>query len=490
MWRAINELTGKSAKLENTPINDITCGELNTHFTTIKERTIKNDKSHLNDLEPLIEYCKTKSIQSSCFIPLIGVHEVYQAVLQLKSTRTCGIDLIDSKILKLSAHLISETLTYIYNLCISKSTFPKIFKQAKVIPIHKANNRKDPNNYRPISILSNLSKPLEHHIHTHTMKHLEKYKLIHQNQSGFRTNHSCQTALISMVDHWLSQINLNRYCAALFVDFSKAFDIIDRNLLLKKLDLYGIQNNTLNLFRSFLFDRQQTVKCNNSFSSMLHTDYGVPQGSILGPLLFSLYINDLPLYISSNCDLFADDTTLHSSHGNLESLSVQMQSNVDQLIEWTELNHMALNSDKTKFMLITTRQKRQNIKKQFEPLVIDNHTIKEVDSHKLLGLIIDNNLSWAAHTTYIRNQIAKKTYALSRIKNVLNAHCRKLFFFAHIQSTLDYASSVWDNCSDQNMKQIRSIHRRSLKVITAKKKILPEDYRSNKILPLAKRHKI
>ena len=198
------------------------------------------------------------------------------------------------------------------------------------------------------------------------MAHIEKYKLLHPNQSGFRPHHSCHTALISMVDHWLSQINANKHCAALFVDFSKAFDVIDRTLLLKKLYLYGFQDSLLDLISSFLCDRKQAVHLNNNSSNMLISNFGVPQGSILGPLHFSVYINDLPLYIQNTCDLFADDTTIYSSNNNLESLSIQMQSNANLLTNWTKLNHMALNPNKTKYMLITTIQKRQNIKKIFQ----------------------------------------------------------------------------------------------------------------------------
>ena len=164
-----------------------------------------------------------------------------------------------------------------------------------------------------------------------------------------------------------------------------------------------------------------------------------------------------------------------------------MQSHANLLTNWTKLNHMALNPNKTKYMLITTRQKRQNIKKSFNPIIIDKTAIKEVNSHKLLGLTIDNNLSWANHITNICNQISKKVFVLSRIKHILNPQSRKLYFFAHIQSIIDYASTIWDNCSDINLKPLRSLHRRSLKLITSKKKIQPEDYHKTNILPLSKR---
>ena len=233
-----------------------------------------------------------------------------------------------------------------YNLCIDKNCFPSKFKQAKVVPIYKSGDTADPSNYRPISILSFLSKPLEKHIYKSVYAYLNNNSLIHENQSGFRQNHSCHTALIQMVDNLLSNINLNEFTGILFVDFAKAFDVIDHSLLLRKLELYRLPPMFLKLMSSFLSNRKQLVSINNSSSNFQPIKYGVPQGSVLGPLLFLLYINDLPCFVQCLCEMFADDTSLQSHDSDPSKLSTKLQHGIDRLVTWSELNHMALNAQK------------------------------------------------------------------------------------------------------------------------------------------------
>ena len=224
---------------------------------------------------------------------------------------------------------------------------------------------------------------------------------------------------------------------------------------------------------------------NTSTSAFHPVKYGVPQGSILGPLLFSIFINDLPLFIKTLCELFADDTTIHTSHSDITHVSTTLQENVDRLVEWSELNHMALNPDKTKCMLITTRQKRQNLPVKLPPIHIANKVVEEVDSHKVLGVIIDNNLSWSNHISSLCKKLSKKVYQFTKIKHFLNYHSKKMFFHAHVQSVIDYASTLWDNASANTLKPLSSLHRRAVKIILNKSTSLTSsDYKTLNILPL------
>ena len=220
----------------------------------------------------------------------------------------------------------------------------------------------------------------------------------------------------TLVDIFYKNIKKKKeeFTGVLFVDFAKAFDVIDHDLLLRKLTLYGLSNDTLHLISSFLSNREQLVCINTIKSDFLPVKYGIPQGSVLGPLLFSLYINDLPLFIKALCELFADDTTIHSSHSNLNNLLLSLQESINNLLQWTELNHMSLNSYKTKYMTITIRQKRQNISSRM-PLYIGNEKIVEVATHKVLGVSIDNNLSWTNHVNELTKRVSQKLYQLAKI---------------------------------------------------------------------------
>ena len=288
--------------------------------------------------------------------------DVSKSLWALKQSCTRDLDGFDGRILKLACPVIVETLTYLYNLCIDKNCFPSKFKQAKVVPIYKSGDTADPSNYRPISILSFLSKPLEKHIYKSLYAYLNNNSFIHENRSGFRQNHSCHTALIQLVDNLLTNINLNEFTGILFVDFAKAFDVIDHTLLLRKLELYRLPPMFLRLMSSFLSNRKQLVSINNSSSTFQPIKYGVPQGSVLGPLLFfTIYINDLPCFVQCLCEMFADDTSLQSHDSDTSKLTIKLQRGIDRLVTWSELNHMALNAQKTKCMYVSARQKKTKI---------------------------------------------------------------------------------------------------------------------------------
>ena len=483
IWNAIHSLSGKkTAALTNS--TELSADSLNRHFTTVTDKIITGDHTKDNDLLLLKKYCESKNICSENHINFLSVHEVYKEITSLKDSRARGIDDLDIKILKIAAPVVSEHLTYIYNLCIDKCYFPQAFKDAKIIPLFKSGTPTDPCNYRPISILSTLSKPLEKHIKQSLLFHFTRYDLFHPNQSGFRKNHSCHTALTNLVEQWHSNINKDQFTGVVFVDFAKAFDVIDHNLLVKKLALYGLDPKTVKLLSSFLINRRQKVYQNQTSSQFMAINYGVPQGSILGPILFSVYINDLPLHISCACDLFADDTTLHNTNKHANTACADLQKDIKKLETWTKLNHMALHPQKSKFMLITTRQKRQNIKYKLKDLSIDGTLLEEVDSHKILGLTIDKNLSWSNHASSLSKKLSRKVFQLNRIKHFLDQHTRRLFFHAYILPDIDYASTCWDLASQNCLKPLFRMYKRSIKLILLKSSsLLPVDYKELNILP-------
>ena len=485
IWRAINMLTNKHIAKSQKVITEITPDQFNDHFANIASKVISKDSSEENDLSQLLQYINSKDIKYPFQMEPITTQDVSKSISLLKTSCTRDLDGLDSKILKMAKPIIIDSLTYLYNLCIDKNTFPIKFKEAKVIPLHKSGETSDPSNYRPISILSVLSKPLERHIKTHLYSYLSKNNLLHEDQSGFRKHHSCNTALIQLIDNLLLSINENKFAGILFVDFKKAFDVISHALLLRKLKLYNLPPEFIKFLSSFLSNRKQLTVVNNKTSTPLPIEHGVPQGSVLGPILFSIYVNDLPCHIDSRSEMFADDTSLYDSDFDPSKLSSKLQNSVNSLVTWTYQNHMSLNAVKTKCMFVCARQKRQKMKYPFPPLFIENKEIEQVDSHKILGVMIDKNLTWSEHTTYLGKNISKKVFQLRKIKHLLDKRSRKLFFDGHILSLVDYGSSIWGNSSDTNLKLINRMYKKAIKLILLKSTSLSvNDYKSINSLTL------
>ena len=221
-----------------------------------------------------------------------------------------------------------------------------------------------------------------------------------------------------------------------------------------------------------------------SKSIMQEIKYGVPQGSLLGPILFSIYVNDLPLHIPDLCELFCDDT-IHTSHHDLLSVFKSLQNCIDKLTKWSHFNHMSLNPHKTKLMIITTRQKRQNITTELPTLCIAEEPVEIVDSHRVLGVMIDNNLSWHSHVNYMSKTLSKKVYRLCRIKHFLNPHARRLFFHAHILSCIRYCSTLFHSASENATKPVVRIYKGAIKAVLLKSSSLTtSDYKDLDIFPL------
>ena len=483
IWRAVNQLSGKKTA-STASKSELSVEDMNSHFSHVAEKIIDIDHTDSNELLLLKEFCASKNVKNDFSFTFMAVHDVCRELSSLKQSKSRGLDELDSNILRISAPIVAEHLTYIYNLCIEKCIYPQAFKDAKVLPLFKSGDPNNCSNYRPISLLSILSKPLEKHLKQMIQIHFDSHQLLHPNQSGFRKKHSCHTALTNLIEQWHMNINNNLFTGSLFVDFAKAFDTIDHGLLLRKLVLYRLSSTSVKLISSFLSNRRQLVYQECKTSSLSYIKYGVPQGSVLGPILFTNYINGLPLSISCPSELFADDTTLHNKDKSAESVINNLQEDVNNLVTWTEHNHMALHPKKSKCMLITTRQKRQNIKSDLPNIKVRENIIELVDSHTILGLRIDHNLSWMSHASVLTRKLSKKLFQLKRIKHFLDIPTRKLFFHAYMQPDFDYVSTAWDHASKNCLRHLESIYKRAIKLILLKSSSLSIlDYKSIDILP-------
>ena len=470
LWKGINKISQKS---RSKPCNHYAWSphSFNDHFIHLAESVLNNDKicSDNYHLSPaLINFCNSKLSKNISFeIPLLGVHEVGMLITNMKNKKSMGPDGISPSLLKLSLPYVVESLTFIYNLCIKHSIVPPSLKTAQVLPLPKSKDISELNNFRPISLLSVLSKPFERHIHKNLMEYLEKHSLFYTFQSGFRPHHSCQSALTHQCDTWLSAVNQHKLTGAVFLDLKKAFDLVNHEILAKKLSVYLRNPISQSLLESYLDNRSQYVFCNGSASSTKMVSRGVPQGSVLGPLLFCIFINDLPLSISDplvSCDLFADDTSLHSSAANVSIVQNSLQKGLDDVSKWCNLNQMVIHPQKTKCMMITSRQKHQLCHLTLN-LSIDNNPIEQVNSHKVLGTIIDDQLSWKKQIDSLCKKLSRSLYLLNRLKIYIDSDARKIFFNAHCLSHINYASTVWSGAAQDHLKKLNSLYKRATKII-------------------------
>ena len=280
--------------------------------------------------------------------------------------------------------MIYTPLCHLINVSIETGVFPAELKIGKLTPIFQKGNTYDPGNYKPMSILPTISKIVERHVASELKDFLHEHELINVHQSGSRQFHSCQTALTKMTDLWLKDIDDGNLTGATFIDFKKSFDWVDHKLLLKKLALYKFDESTLLWFKSYLSNRKQSVHVGGSKSKYLDVVSGVPQESVLGPLLFLVYINDLPLHVEkSKLDMFADDVTLHSSSADMNVIENNLNCDIEKIGAWCLQNRMKINESKTKCMLIGTNKKISKLHNKELNIVVHDSQLNNVDKREM-----------------------------------------------------------------------------------------------------------
>lgn len=447
--------------------------EFNKYFneapTKISNELLNTDMPKLNSVNNNTFY-----MAPTCTIEIIDI------IKSLKPSNSAGMDEISTNLLKHIAHQISRPLTHIINTSIEKGIFPTKMKTGKIIPIYKKGNKLQMENYRPISLLS-FSKILEKIVAKRLTSFLIKSNILSPNQFGFRQGLSTSDAIITYLDELFEGLNSGNNALGIFLDLSKAFDLVNHDILVSKLECYGVRGRPLSWFRSYLENRHHLVDIKGHQSQTLKLSMGVPQGSVLGPLLFIVYINDLDEFLNfGKIVMFADDTSILGLAPDIKTLqNATTQTNLC-LSKWFNGNKLKVNWDKTVFIKFTPTCHTCN-----ESLLIryDNKSIQQKSSHRFLGLEIDSSLKWNNHISNVCTKISSLCYVLRHLKKFVNDFVLKSFYFAQIQSVLAYGLICWGTqtqISKVFVMQKRAIRimfelgpRVSCKPIFKREKILP-----------------
>ena len=295
--------------------------------------------------------------------------------------------------------------------------------------------------------------------------------ILYDKQFGFQKEHSTEHAILQLTNQILQSFSQDKFTIGFFIDLSKAFDTVDHNILLKKLSFYGIRNNNLNWFRSYLSNRKQYISSQHSDTEMRTIICGVPQGSILGPLLFLLFVNDLTQSTSLDPIMFADDTNLFYSNKNIDTLFEIVNKELIKINTWFQANKLSLNANKTKYIFFHKPRLKKNIPLDLPILKINDTEIKRKQSLKFLGVLIDENLSWKNHIELLETKIAKNIGVLYKASKLLNFKCLKNIYFALIHSYINYGNIAWGSSCRTGLNKIMLKQKQASRIILHKDRL-------------------
>ena len=354
-----------------------------------------------------------------------------------------------------------------HDLSILQQKFPSYWKVAKVLPLHKKLDTLNAKNFRPVAILSPLSKVLEEIVYEQMYSYFTANKILHPNLHGYRTNRSTQTALLQMYDHWVQAASNGQVSGAVLLDLSAAFDLVPPDTLVEKLRVYGLDDNFLHWVKSYMSDRYQAVWIDHVLSDLVQCDVGVPQGSNLGPLLFMLYVNDLPFTLSCNIEQYADDSTLHATCKATTDIDAVLDTNCEVVSNWMAENMLKLNADKTHVMTLGTKE-RLALPGNKVAVHMDGILLEEDPTHRetLLGIVIDSNLKWHGQIATLIEKLKSRLAGLAHMRHVLPFQLRKIFSEGLFTSVLCYCLPLFGGCDVGELQDLQILQNKAAQLVT------------------------
>lgn len=459
-WHNLNLLTNRQNGHGSNTINELIIDDtvitedqeivdcLNNHFATVGTRTAQ---SIIQTDTPFSSYLRNENPRSFKFFN-ITENEIIKAISEIKKDNKTPLFEVPNFIYKRIGSQISKPLCMIFNKSIKSGKFPTMLKSAKVMSIFKGGCSSSPSNYRGISILPPISKIFEKIVHKRLLNFLIKYKILNKNQYGFLKNKSTTDALHTIFDQLYSGLNNSEFLIAIYLDIAKAFDCMSHDIMLHKLWHYGIRGTEYQWFKSYLADRQLFMELNGKVSKKCIVNIGVPQGSVLGPLLFIVFIND----IYNSCNLFmsnfADDTCIVARSKSLFELNLLVNINMQNVFVWLCANSLKLNIEKTKYTIFT------NKRLQIQPVIkINNNVIEKTNCTKLLGVFVDSKLNFAIHISKLCSKLAFCGHILNKLDKCISVQIKKQIYYAFAAPLLEYAISLYGSTSKTSLAHLQVI---------------------------------
>ena len=442
--------------------------EIATHVNEFFVEKVKRIRDNIVNIPANYSTCHNIMEGKICNLSLshVTVKKVRQLLKNLKTSKSTSIDELDNFIVKISADVIAEPVHHLFTLSILQEKFPSCWKYGKIIPPHKKECPLQVKNYRPVTILSPLSKVLERLIFEQLYDHFTRNQIFHPNLHGYRKNRSTQTAMIQMYDRWVKAAAAGQVSGVVLLDLSAAFDLVDPVILLQKLKIYGLDDSILHWIESYLTNSHQGVWIDHVLSEYLHCEVAVPQGSIMGPLLFLIFYNDLPYSLKCEIDAYADDSTITATAPTTQSIGKILTENCAVVSKWMWANKLKLNADKTHLLTVGTAERLRTLQDTVD-VQMEGFALSEgVDKFELLlGVQIQANLKWHEQIKFLHEKLKTRLAGLMKLKYIVQRNTMKTITEGLFNSVLVYCLPLFGGCDKGEIQATQVLQNKAAQIV-------------------------